>query len=248
MSQYNFGVGTIIGTRTDIANAQPAFFGVAQDFEVDFDRSVKELIGQYQFPVAIAAGQFKITGKCKFARIQMSTINNLFIGETMTTGTQTLMPAQGEPHTPSGTTQQVTNHATFVADLGVAYASSGILLQPVASGPTVGQYSVVPSTGTYTFNASDEVPLLFYYSYTVSTGFSVPITNELMGIQPNFSINMQQQFSQFGATKTIFLTLNACVSNKLTFPFKNQDFTLQEMDFQAFADANNNIGNISTTE
>lgn len=248
MSQYNFGVGTIIGTRTDIANAQPAFFGVAQDFEVGFDRSIKELLGQYQFPVAIAAGQFKITGKCKFARIQMSTINNLFIGETVTAGTQTIMPAQGEAHTPGGTTQQVTNHATFVADLGVAYASTGVLLQPVASGPTTGQYSVVPSTGTYTFAVADEVPLLFYYSYTVSTGQSTAITNELMGIQPNFSINMQQQFSQFGVTKTLFLTLNACVSSKLSLPFKNQDFTVMEMDFQAFADASNNVGTISTTE
>ncbi len=248
MSQYNFGVGTIIGTRTDIANTQPAFFGVAQDFEIDFNRTIKELIGQYQFPVAIAAGQFKITGKCKFARIQMSTVNNLFLGETLTAGTQTFMPAQGEAHTPVTTTQQVTNHATFVADLGVAYAATGILLQPVASGPTTGQYSVAVSTGTYTIAVADEVPLLFYYSYTASTGSNVPIVNELMGIQPNFSINMQQQFSQFGVQKTLYLTLNACVSSKLTFPFKNQDFTLQEMDFQAFADAGNNVGNISATE
>jgi hypothetical protein len=245
---YNFGVGTIIGVRNDIANAQPALFGVCQDIDVDFDRTLKRLIGQNQFPVAVAASECKISGKAKFARLTAAAMNNLFMGQTVNAGTQTFMPPLGEAHTPGSTTQQVTNHATFVADLGVAYASTGQFLQPVASGPTVGQYSVNVSTGTYTFNSSDEVPLLFFYSYTASTGNNIPIANIPMGQQPTFQLNMQQQFTQVGGTKTLYLTLNACVSGKLSFPFKNTDFTIQEMDFEAFADNAGNVGNFSITD
>lgn len=48
----------------------------------------------------------------------------------------------------------VTQAVNFSCDQTVAYGS-GILLTPVASSPTVGQYTVVPATGVYTFNAAD---------------------------------------------------------------------------------------------
>jgi len=44
------------------------------------------------------------------------------------------------------------------------------------------------------------------------------------------------------------LKLNACVSSKLTFPFKNTDFMISEMDIMAFADASNSIGTIAISE
>jgi hypothetical protein len=246
---YNFGVGTIIGVRNDITNAQPALLGVAQDIEVNFDRTLKELLGQNQFPVAIAASSCKISGKAKFANIKAANFNNLFLGQSIVTGTQTFMPPLGEAHTVATTTQQVTNHATFVADLGVAYASTGQFLQPVAPGSeAAGKYSVNVATGTYTFNSADEVALLFFYSYTASSGVNIPIANIPMGQQPTFQLNLQEQFTQVGGAKTMYLTLNACVSGKLNFPFKNTDFTIMEMDFEAFADNAGNVGNFSFTE
>ena len=246
---YDFGVGTIIGVRNDVSNAQPALFGTCQDIDVDFDRTLKRLIGQNQFPVAVAASECKISGKAKFARLSAAAMNNLFMGQTVNAGTQTFMPPLGEAHTLTGTTQQVTNHTTFVADLGVAYAATGQFLQPVTSGPTQGQYSVNTSTGTYTINTADEnTALLFFYSYTGSSGYNIPIANIPMGQQPTFQLNLQQQFTQVGRAKTFYLTLNACVSGKLSFPFKNTDFTIMEMDFEAFADNSGNVGNFSITD
>src|SRR5260370_38505765 len=69
--QLSFGSGAIWGERTDVVGSGigPRQFGVLQDIQIDFDWSNKELYGQLQFPVAIARGQGKITGKAKFAQI-----------------------------------------------------------------------------------------------------------------------------------------------------------------------------------
>ena len=69
--QLSFGSGAVWGERTDVTGSGigPRQFGVLQDIQIDFDWTDKELYGQLQFPVAIARGQGKITGKAKFAQI-----------------------------------------------------------------------------------------------------------------------------------------------------------------------------------
>lgn len=248
MTQFAFGSGTVIGKRTDIANAAPSFLGVVQDIEIDFDRTLKELIGQYQMPVAIGVAGMKITGKAKFARIQTPTMNNLFFGGTQATGKLEL--AAGEAGTVPGSPYAITvaNSATFSEDYGVFNAATGVQLTPVASGPTTGQYTV--AAGVYTFAAADTtIGVLIYYSYTVAgSGLKVVMANQLMGVAPSFSLVCKQSFAQFGTNKNIILRLNACISSKLSLPFKNQDFMVHDLDFQAFADAANNWGTLSSDE
>jgi hypothetical protein len=69
--QLSFGSGALWGERTDVTGSGigPRQFGVLQDIQIDFDWTDKELYGQLQFPVAIARGQGKISGKAKFAQI-----------------------------------------------------------------------------------------------------------------------------------------------------------------------------------
>lgn len=66
---------------------------------------------------------------------------------------------------PYTVTPTVPGSGVWSADAGVSYASTGVQLTPVASGPTVGQYSV--SAGVYTFAAADEgAALLISFLYT----------------------------------------------------------------------------------
>jgi hypothetical protein len=65
---------------------------------------------------------------------------------------------------------------------------------------------------------------------------------------PTFEISLKETFNYFGAQKDLLVKLNACVSPKLSLPFSNQKFTVAEFDFQAIADAANNIGTISLSE
>ena len=144
----------------------------------------------------------------------------------------------------------VANGSTFVEDFGVFYASSGVQLTPVAASPTQGQY-VAPSgsPGSYTFNSADNgAGVLVYYSYTITSGNKISLANQLTGPLPMFEISLKETFSYFGTSKDLLVKLNACVSPKLSLPFSSQKFTVAEFDFQAIADAANNIGTISLSE
>jgi|SRR5579864_451380 len=81
-----------------------------------------------------------------------------------------LMPA--EPYKIPATPFQITviNTASFVLDMGVTYAQSGIALVPVTSPPAQGQYSV-SSAGVYTFSAADSgVQIVISYGYNGAPG------------------------------------------------------------------------------
>ncbi len=104
-------------------------------------------------------------------------------------------------------------------------------------------------TKGYTFNTSDNgAAVLIYYSYTVASGNKISLVNQLMGPLPIFEISLKETFNYFGASKDLLLKLNACVAPKLSLPFSNQKFTVAEFDFQAIADAANNIGTLSLSE
>src|SRR3984885_2995287 len=124
--QLGFGAGALWGNRTDVTGSGigPDQFGILQDVQFDWDWQTKQLYGQYQFPVDIARGQGKITGKAKFARIYGAIYGELFFGQTAATGQLTV--SLNEPQTiPAGSPYTVTvnNAANFSDDLGLNYAS-----------------------------------------------------------------------------------------------------------------------------
>jgi hypothetical protein len=224
----------------------PVQFGTLQECSVDFSFSTKPLMGQYQFPVAVARGAGKITGSAKFANIDGAAFNEIFFGLTGSVGQK--LWSYNEPGTiPSVSTYVITvaQSAHFDEDLGVQYAASGLRLLQVASGPTVGQYSV--SAGVYTFAAADEgKAVLISYSYTTTaSGLNTVITNKLMGISPNFQIDFYNSNPNIAGAQWS-LRLYACMSSKLTLASKLEDFTIPELGFEAFANAANNIGEINT--
>jgi hypothetical protein len=250
-----FGSGALWGNRTDTTGTGigPDQFGVLQDVSIDWTATTKELRGQYQFPIDIARADMKVSGKAKFARIYGAVYGDLFFGITPAAGQ--LIAAQDEaqtvPTTPFAVT--VTNAAAYIDDLGVMYAAgnnAGLRFTRVTTPSAAGQYSVVLATGVYTFNTADAgAAVAISYQYTVaSAGKKIAINNALMGVTPVFK-------ATFYATKTTAavvgkeaLVLNACTASKLSTPTTLDGYTIQEFDFDGFADGSNNIGTLSTTE
>ena len=244
MAAFNFGVGSLWAARTDISNPTPAQFGTLQDIQVDFDFTSKPLMGQYQIAVAVARAGMKTTLKSKSATINSGIFNQSFFGQTQTVGGRTtaLNESHAIPTTPYEIT--VTNSAEFTSDLGVVYSATGVRLTAVASSPTTGQYAV--SAGVYTFAAADTgLTVLIWYAYTLSTGAQlITITNQLMGSAPQFQTNLTNTYNG----KLLSLQLNACISTKLSLPFKNEDWTINEIDIEAFTDASNTLGTLTITD
>jgi hypothetical protein len=249
MVAYNFGVGNWFCKRTDTTYTQPVLLGVLQDLELDIDRTIKELIGQYALPVDVAQAQMKITGKGKYATVSTNNLNNTILGQTLTSnaGFQIASP---ENHTLAATTITVTNGATFSEDLGVRYHSTNTQLTPISAAPGTGQY--VPGAsgvGQYTFSSADStLSMDFYYSYSVTTLNQISAANALMGAGTTFELVGSNTYNVCGLTKVISIKLNACKASKTGMPFKNVDYLMFDLEFTAFADCNNNWGTIAMSE
>jgi len=242
---FSFGSGVLLGTRTDVPNATPMNFGLVQEVMIEESATIKEIYGQYQYPLVGARGSVKTTGKAKVARISGMTLANLFYGVTPTVGQLTTSFA--EPGTvPASSPYNVSpaHVSTFDLDQGVIYAATGLPLTKVSSSPTTGQYSV--SAGVYTFSSDDAGKnVLISYTYgQTGSGQKISVTNTLLGTTPTF----QAVFYTVFQGQTVSLKLNNCVSSKLSFQTKLEDFTMPEFDFSCFADAAGNVMTWSFSE
>ena len=246
MTQLAFGSGSVWGINS-ITNPTPARFGVTQEISVDFTAATKPIIGQNNLPFSVAKASLSTKGKIVFGQFNGRVINELFFGGTSATG-QTLA-IDSESGTIPSTPYQVTvaNSASWVTDLGVVYssgASLGLPLTRVASAPATGQYSV--AAGVYTFASADTtLTVKISYTYTLTTsGQTFTISQQAMGQANTFKTVIALQY----AGQKAAITLNACVSSKLSIATKLEDFTKPEMDFEAFADGSGNLGSISVAE
>ena len=186
---FVFGSGVLIGTQLNVANPTPINFGLVQKVSVDTSVSVKELYGQYAFPVAVGSGTRKVTCKASLARFSGQALGRLFYNQVPTPGSTLSQFAEVHSVPASAPyTITVTNSTHFVADQGVTYASTGLPLIAVASSPVAGQYSV-SAAGVYTFAGADSAAgVLISYTYTSSAqGESLTIGNPLVGPTSTFS-------------------------------------------------------------
>ena len=243
MTQLAFGSGSVWGINS-ISNPTPARFGVTQEISVDFTASTKPIFGQNNLPVSVAKASLQTKGKIVFGQFCGRVINELFFGSTSAAG-QTLV-IDSEAGTIPTTPYQVTvaNSATWVTDLGVIYTATGLPLTRVASAPATGQYSV--AAGVYTFAAADTtLAVKISYTYTTTTpGQTFTIAQVAMGQANTFKTVISMPYAGQKAT----ITLNACVSSKLSFATKLEDFTKPEFDFEAFADVTGTLGTIAVAE
>ena len=235
---FVFGSGVLTGTQLNVPNPTPINFGLVQKVSVDTSVSVKELYGQFAFPVAVGSGTRKVTCKASLARFSGQALGRLFYNQTPTPGSTISQFA--EVHSVPGTgpfTITVANSTHFVADQGVTYAANGLPLIAVASSPATGQYSLNAATGIYTFATGDQGSgVLISYTYTnASQGESLVIGNPLIGPTSTFTATL---FATDPTTNAQFsVTLSQCVASKFSFDTNIEDFAKPDFEFQAFANA-----------
>lgn len=237
-----FGPGIAIVTRTDVTPSTPVNVGFAQSLSLSLKGSTKDLYGQNQFPLVSARSTIKATGKIVSAVDSGLAFNNMFVGQSFQSGGITWNI--NEPHSvpaSSAYTVTTTNSATFDADLGVVYASTGLPLTNVGSGSltAAGQYKY--AAGIYTFYLADaSAAILITYSSTVTGGQSLTVANKLIGVTPTFQLDYYTTLNQPSAKSLIFRVF-ACISDSADFSFKLEDFMMPSFDFSVFANAAGNI-------
>jgi hypothetical protein len=246
--QYRFGAGQFWckpNAGDLVANPTPIRLATLQEVSMEFSAEMKELYGENQYPEVVAIGKRKIQGKAKVGRWNTTVLNQMMFSGTQSAGMDVVSVNEIGliPGTPFSVT--VTNAATFIQDLGVTYQNSTPLIR-VAAGPTVGQYSVVETTGVYTFAAADttETVLINYTHAVAGNGTTLEIDNQIMGYGPVFQAVFRAAFRG----QECNIVLQACIAGKLSLQSKVDDFTVPEIDFSAFQDQNGKVGFIYSTQ
>jgi hypothetical protein len=92
----------------------------------------------------------------------------------------------------------------------------------------------------YTFAAADTgKAMLISSEYSASTGgLIVPMTNQLMGYSPRFSVILYNDSK--GSKLAVKMT--NCQSDKLSLPFKNEDFVIADFGWMALDDGTGSAG------
>lgn len=254
--QLTFGAGEVFGTLLRDANGNaittptPIRVMGLQELSIDMSGDLKEFYGTNRFALAVAQGKVKTSGKFKGALINGASLNALFFGAGLTSGTMRSVVADNVgaviPTTPFTITPTVPNTGTWQEDLGVM-DSNAVAMTRVASGPAANQYSV--AAGVYTFAAADVAKRVFIsyaYSFTSTQAKRIQLQNLPMGSSPAFKMHYLTRFQG----QDCLLVLESVVSTKLgLFSSKNDDFSVPEIDFTAQADATGTtLGDIFTRE
>ena len=239
MPQYSFGVGsaTILSS-----GATPIQLGVLQEIQFEFSFTQKELRGGNQIAVDVARGEGKLTGKAKFGQISGGLLSSALAGSVVTPGSvKATQEAKTIPASPGPYTVNVTNQSHFVDDLGVFDPATGNQYTVSTGAPTTGQYSV--SAGVYTFSSADAgKSVIVNYSWTdLTTGRTINFDNAPMG---SGTIYQLVDFNTFRALG-LYLKAYAVTIPKLSLPLKANDYTIQDVDFECFADALGNVLDLS---
>ncbi|EOF8956493.1 hypothetical protein ACI6YK_001458 [Neisseria gonorrhoeae] len=243
--QLTFGSGEVFAQMiTDaygnrVQNATPVRIMGLQEMSVDLSAELKEFYGQNRYPLAVAQGKVKVSGKMKGALINGLTLNTLFFGTEYATGTMKALWAETTGKVLDGDNYSYLQAAApgggkFAEDAGVM-GQDGTAYIKVASSPKQGQYTVSES-GVYAFNSSDKGKTVypsFTYTQTMPPAKKIELTNMATGNTPTFKMRYLTQFKG----KKALLELESVTSGKLgLFSTKNDDFSLPEIDFTASTD------------
>lgn len=234
MPQYNFGVGQLALIPSG-SNPTPVPVAILMDVSVDISYDLKELRGSYQFPIDVAKGNGKITGKAKHANILGAAVSAVMSGATSATGQKIGVAGESATIPASPYTVTVTNSANFDTDLGVLNLTQGKYMSRVASAPATLQYSV--ASGVYTFAAADTTnSLAISYSYTSTGGRTTTLSNQLMGTSTPYVLHCYNTYSNNGTSKAFGLKFYAVHVPKFGFGMKAEAYSDVDIDFSAVQD------------
>jgi hypothetical protein len=248
--------------------------GVVQSASLELKVDLKELRGAYRFPIAVADAKGTASGKVTFAQLWPATLSAILSGTLSTTAAAAeAVPVavinEQQPLVTStatlthGATMVVGSEVVTVVDAtGDAVFYSRVTATPVASitaGKTLGSYTITTG-GLITLATGDTATsVLVSYQYLPAAGTAPLPTGSP---QNNASISLKQigvnsaptfQLMLIGtgarniynsSAQQFVVQLNACLAPSMKMDFKLDDFSMVDLDFQAFTDVQGNLGNI----
>jgi hypothetical protein len=233
---FMFGAGNLYLTPSG-TNPTPVRVGTLQDVSMDISFEQKELYGNKQFPVMVARGKGKITGKAKAGEFHGALIQSLLSGATKATGRKIGVVESDSVPGSSPFTVTVAQSAKFSMDLGVVDANTGVPFTCGATASAANTYAV--AAGVYTFNTGDQGRAVqISYEYTDTAGSTILYSNQLMGAQLIYMLGL---YNTEPDGSVVGIKFKSAIIPKLALGFKNDDFTMPDLDIAAFAAGDSTI-------
>ncbi|MDE2105695.1 MAG: hypothetical protein KGL39_51180 [Patescibacteria group bacterium] len=239
--QFGIGGCLAIPVGGNLATpSQPIQFLTLQDVGVDIDQKLVGLMGQDKGPDDMAPSDMTIKCKAAFGRLDANAYNAIMFGETMQSGISVSVPYPGIQETiATSVTPVVPNSGSWSKDGGVYYTATGQPLKRVPSSPSTGQYSV--SSGVYTFNSGDNGTIAqIYFVYTLATGQTLTVHNQLQGYGPVFECYLAMPFQGNFGFGSNGIHLYQCRFAKTSFPLKRNAWVISDFEFEAYPNASGN--------
>jgi hypothetical protein len=253
---FGFGAGR---ARIIPFGGTPYELGVVQSASAEFKVDLKELRSTYRYPVAVADGKGTASGKVSFANLWPPTLAEILSSTAPTqTGQQAAInEAQTIPSYPGPYTVTLTNAATMVAGSEIVvvtiagvpyyYSRSVITAHASATNPLNGSYTI--SAGVLTFNvldAGEAISVTYLYTPAGTANATIALSQLGMNSSPTFQLTLIGTGKNYysNATQQFIIVFNAVLAPSLKFDFKLDDFTMLDLDYQAFIDGSGNLGSL----
>lgn len=237
-----FHSGALYVINTGIALPTPRRLATVQETSFDFKGDVKELMGENKFAVDVATGSIKITGKAKGGQVDPAFMNEMFFGQTMTTGSRILV--QNELVTVASAAATAAAGANYDTDMGVTNTVTGEVYTRVASAPAAKQYTINVATGVFAFNATENGNVLSidYIKRDAANGSTLTLNNTLAGASVIFKGVFTKKYT---TGHVLTMELQQCIADSMQFATKINDYAMPEFNFSAFADSANKVMTMS---
>lgn len=250
---FNFGAGR--ARLIPAGGGNPIELGVVNAASLDLRVDLKELRGAFRYPIAVADGRGTASGQISFMQLWPQAMAALLGGTQSVGAPQAVIAEQG---TAATNTYTLVNGATMVVGseiVVVNVAGNPVFYTRVATAPASagtagvanGTYSIT-GAGVITFAVADAtVKLTVSYLYTPATNINaatVALQQVGMNSAPTFQLTLVGTGKNVytNAAQQFIVQLNSCLAPSLRFNFKLDDFTDVQVDYQAFIDANGNLG------
>ncbi len=216
-----------------------------QDVKIDAKGTIKELMGQYQWPDDTAVVDKKGTFEFSMGRKDWQLIQQIFNADTTATGgtSVAVSPATAIPASPYTITPTIPGSGTASEDLGVVNAATNAPFIKVTSAPAAGQYSY--SAGVYTFSSADHtsgISVIIAMSYTITTpGTTFQINNQTQGYGPAFEAFIVDNYQPASSSIYSAVRLYAAKISDVSITNKRADYAMVDLKGSFFANSSGQV-------
>lgn len=217
-----------------VANPTPVHLATVQSIQLDLSWEEVMLYGKEDLPEHVARTKAKLTGSIKVARFMRGVSEVILSGSTTTAGSRLLALSESTGSI-SGATYTATHASGGIQNFGVKDENDNTM-KCVPSAPAAGEYSLVETTGVYTFNAAatgKTYSVSYSYADAVN-GKTVSYSSQTIGAAVGNRIDI------FGATDGLKygITLFKATLPNFNAAFSTTEYAQPDLKFTAFKDSN----------